>query len=157
MKKIFALLLSLAACGRDSPDSKGNVSDSNVASEKTQEEIDAEMVDSAKAQLIGDWTYPGIDIEQLHFGEDGTGTYAGIGGKKDKSYTFTYVVYVEHKTYGNGEEYIENTMKIDYHTGESEIIVFEFKEEGGYQKMVFRTTEGGGYSGIMNFPDWVKE
>ena len=76
-----ALLMALTACGDDGSDDKENVSDSNAMAVSSQEDSDAALIDASKAKLYGTWTFSGVDLEQLTFKKDGTGTYEGIFDK----------------------------------------------------------------------------
>lgn len=175
----LTLILSLAACGGCSSEKK---SESNSASavETAQATEQSEQGDSVAgtwanddesgetitfnddetltketmAKLVGDWTYTGMeDYVKLTFNEDGTGSYDGIDVT---GLSFTYELTMEHKEYGNGEPYIDQTLKVNYSTGESEEIVIGFLEEG-QEKLTFHTTEGGGYNGVItDYGAWIR-
>ena len=166
MKKLFALLLAsvmlitLAACsdsgksGESDPvteNSSTEPSQSEKQTESTTEESTTEqqgddaVVKELKNRLCGDWRFPaeGVEMEHLKFNADGTGTYKGL---EDRNYTFTYVVHLDHRTYGNGEPYVENMLKMTYDNGETEDIIFFFNDNG---QMAFHNSEDGGYTGVM--------
>ena len=164
MKKIFALLivtvlvLSLAACGNSSKDVTA-AADAQVtqAIEETAAETEAptenpKMAVIGKDQLVGSWTYPGMeDFEKLTFNDDGTGTYVSLDGK---DLTFIYAINPTTETYGNGEEYVDNHMIVEYDTGETEDIIIFFNED---DHLCFHNSENGGYNGVFSFPEWARE
>lgn len=163
MKKIIVMLiavvlmLSLAACGNSS---KGNTASSDAQSTQAVEETAAEteaptenpkMVTITNEELTGSWTYSGLeDVEKLTFNNNGTGTYVSLDGK---DLSFTYAINPTTETYGNGEEYVDNHMIVEYDTGESEDIIIFFSED---QHLCFHNSENGGYSGVMNFAEWTR-
>ena len=157
MKKVLSfliaavLLFSLAACGSDSDD-QSKVSKTDVSSEMTQEEIDNQKIAEIKKQLVGDWIGVYFQMELLTFKDDGTGTYEGIF---DKNFTFTYDVYLEHKEFANGDEYINNILTIAYNNGKSEEIVIDLRDENT-QKLVLRDRETG-YHGVINEDTWKRK
>ena len=164
MKKILALLiaavlaLSLAACGNSA---KGDTASADAQATQAIEETAAEteevteenpkMAVIGKDQLIGSWTYPGMDgYEDLTFNDDGTGSYVGLDGT---DLTFTYAINPVTETYGNTEEYVDNHMIVDYSNGETEDIIIFFSEEN---HLCFHNSENGGYNGILNYPEWTR-
>ena len=158
MKKIItlfiaaALTLSLAACGSDD---KGKVSDSNLTAVSSEEDADTALIKASKAKLLGTWTVSGLDLdlEQLTFNEDGTGTYEGIF---DKKCTFTYTVSTYHQDIGNGKEKVVALMSVNFSTGEAEDITFEIREETN-EKLVFHNSDyTSGYHGYFNFDDYIR-
>lgn len=170
MKKILAFLLaamltfSLAACGSARKDKPAETRDEQPAAapqpveepeetpEADPETDDDALVEELKNILVGEWYVAILDLEQLTFREDGTGHYVGIN---DKDLSFTYRVYVDHMTYGNGVPYINNMLEIHYDTGETELIIFFFNEQG---QMGFHNSDDGGYSGVINYIDvWTKK
>lgn len=175
MKKIVALLiaalliLSLAACGNSDKDGSSEKDKGKSTAEATQKaeeteapaeevteapeptEEDPNMVVIQQEELIGSWTFPGMEgYEELTFNEDGTGSYKGIN---DKDLTFTYTVSPETRQFANGEDYINNMLKIEYSTGEAEDIVIFYNEE---HHLCFHNSENGGYSGVISYAEWVK-
>ena len=157
MKKIImlliaaALMLSLAACGSDE---KGKFSDSDLTAVSSEEGADAALIRSSKAKLLGTWTVSGVDMEQLTFNEDGTGTYEGVF---DKKWDFTYTVSTYHQKYNNGDEKVVALLSVSYKTGESEDITFEFRGDAD-EKMVFHNSDyTSGYSGYFNFDEYVRQ
>ena len=159
MKKIFtlfiaaAMLLSMVACGNSDQDDKGKVSDSNLSAVSSEEDADTALIKASKAKLLGTWTYSGVDLEQLTFNEDGTGTYEGIF---DKMCTFTYAVSTYHQVYNNGDEKVVALMRVNFSTGETEDITFEFRGDAD-EKMVFHNSDyTSGYYGYFNFDEFVR-
>lgn len=178
MKRLFvlliaaALLLSLVACSSSDSNKKTDAGSQASTTEATQtaeateavteeatqapeatEVDDDALVEETKAKMVGSWSYTGMeDYVRLTFNEDGTGSYKG----PDEEFTFTYSIAAVHKTFNNGEPYIDKTMTVNYSTGESEEIVIDFLQEGTEQ-LTFHTTEGGGYSGIITYyGGWIK-
>ena len=163
-----AMMASFAGCG-----DSGSGKTSETEAEKTTAEIvqtteaaeavteepettqasDEEMIAENKSKLVGDWVAKDLDVETLSFSEDGTGKYKNFDGEE---ISFAYELSVAHKAYGNGEEYVDNLMKVDYSSGESEDIMIDFREEGNTE-LVFHSSESGGYSGVMNFDVWTKK
>ena len=159
MKKIItlfitaALLLSMVACGNSHQDDKEKVSDSNLTAVSSEEDADTALIKASKAKLLGTWTYSGVDMEQLTFSEDGTGTYEGIF---DKKCTFTYTVSTYHQDIGNGKEKVVALMSVNFSTGEAEDITFEIREETR-EKLVFHNSDyTSGYYGYFNFDEFVR-
>lgn len=176
MKKLFALLcaaalaVSLAACGGSGKDDTAQSANETSAAVTTQTaetteavteapaeteaptEEDPRMVVIKKEELVGDWTVTGMEeFEHLTINEDGTGTYKGIN---EKDLSFTYELSPELKHFNNGEEYINNMLKVKYDNGESEDIIIFFTDQG---KLAFHNSDNGGYSGVMNYIDaWTK-
>ena len=156
MKKIItlfiaaAMLLSLVACGSDD---KEKVSDSNLTAVSNEEDADTALIKASKKKLLGTWTVSGVDLEQLTFNEDGTGTYEGIF---DKMCTFTYAVSTYHQVYNNGDEKVVALMSVNFSTGETEDITFEFRGDAD-EKMVFHNSDyTSGYYGYFNFDEFVR-
>lgn len=166
------LILSFAACGNaetnkptESSNDKSEVTTQKYEETKattvapteiaaTTEADDSSLIEAAQKQLIGSWSYPGVDEELLTFNEDGTGTYTGIGGK---DYSFSYNVSVIRDTYNNGTEYTNNLMSVTYNTGETEDITFEFRKDAE-EKMIFHNSDySSGYSGIITFDEWTRK
>lgn len=175
MKNLIALLiaviliLSLAACGNSD---KGGSSEKDkseataAATEKVEEteapteaateapeptEEDPNMVVIQQDELIGSWTFPGMEgYEELTFNEDGTGSYKGIN---DKDLTFTYTLAPVTKQFANGADYIDNMLSMAYSTGETEDIIVFFNDE---HHLCFHNSENGGYNGVISYPEWVK-
>lgn len=179
MKRVYALVLSaimalsLASCSDSAKDSKADKSSAEAvttttatttttttapvteaSSEEPESSVpdDSELAAEQQEQLLGDWHYSTIDEETLSFNADGTGKYSSIVSGTE--HIFKYTVYISHKEFNNGEPYIDNMMKIEYNTGEVEDIIFEVREEYGKTILVFRNSESGEYSGVINFPDW---
>ena len=174
MKKVLAILiavmliLSLAACGNSGTDTKSESTESpSVEATQAEEETepvteapasteanDDALIEETTAKLVGDWTYAGMeDFVRLTFNEDGTGSYNGLDVT---DLTFTYVMSMEHKEYGNGEAYIDKTLTVTYNTGEAEEIVIDFLQEA-QEQLTFHTTDGGGYSGIITYyGGWIR-
>lgn len=183
MKKLIVLLFaivlvfSMAACGNSGKNdaSTPDTDNTSAAPEATEagteatqapedtteaESADTQAEDAAAVaelteQIVGTWAFPGDgspNAEVLMFNADGTGDYQSIG---DKHYTFTYVIYIDHRTYNNGEAYTENMFTITYDTGDVEDIIFFFTEAG---KLAFHNSENGGYTGMMdNFDVYTKQ
>ena len=148
-----ALLMALTACGDDGSDDKENVSDSDAMAVSSQEDSDAALIYASKAKLYGTWTFSGVDLEQLTFKKDGTGTYEGIF---DKKCTFTYTVSTYHQVYNNNSEKVIALMSVSFSTGESEDITFEFRGDND-EKLVFHNSDyTSGYYGNFNFDEYVK-
>lgn len=167
MKKLIALLmtavlaLSLAACGgagknnTSEPDAGNTDVEMPQNDEATEEATEAElqddtaMVEELQERLTGDWGFPGNgtddDIEHLTFNEDGTGSYASIAS--GKNYSFTYTIHIDHRTYNNGEAYVEYMLNMAYDNGETEDFIFFFNDNG---QMAFHNSEDGGYFGVMD-------
>ena len=125
-----------------------------AGTQETGPEDDAAAAEALKETILGDWVYPGggYELEHLTFNADGTGTYTGL---EDRQYSFTYDVMLDHRTYGNGEAYTENMLRMAYDTGETEDIIFFFNDSG---QMVFHDSENGGYTGVMYCIDvFIKE
>lgn len=177
MKKLFvfliaaALVFSLAACAGSGTDAKADggsgvtteaatqaeeATEADIAEPEEPEETEADydaMIEAGREQLIGSWTYDGVDDERLTFSEDGTGSYKGIF---DKDCTFTYTVSLFRDSYANGREYAVLLLSVAYSTGESEDITFEFRDEPA-EKMVFHNSDyTSGYSGVINFDEYVR-
>ena len=159
------LLLSLVACGKseeNKPDETGTGNDQTEdvnEPEDPRELSDEQLIAQVKAELVGEWYCPIVELEHLTVNEDGTGHYVGL----DKDVTFTYSIRVERLERENNGRLIDDIMKIDYDNGETEEVIFLIGDEEivgnpGKTKMLFNTLDHGGYSGVMNFFDpWVKK
>ena len=171
MKKLIALLLiaalalCLAACGgkngptepagNDETTAEAAPTDAETTEPEETEQTDEDLVAELTERLTGVWGYPGDgteDFEKLTFNADGTGSYRGV---PDKQYTFTYAIRIDHRTYANGEPYVEYMIKLDYDNGVTEDNIFFFTDSG---KLAFHNAEDGGYNGQILFLDsLVKE
>ena len=117
------------------------------------EASDDALIEEARTQLMGEWTVSGVDMERLTFREDGTGTYTGIF---DKDCTFTYVVSILHTEDNWVSDGTINLLHVTYDTGDAEDITFDFRGDAG-EKMVFHSGDySSGYSGFLNFDEWVR-
>lgn len=160
MKKIItlliaaALMLSLTACGDSGSEGKEKVSNSNLPAVSSEEDGDSSLIKASQAKLIGTWTISGVDMEQLTFNEDGTGTYEGIF---DKKCTLTYTVSTYHQVYNNGDEKVVALMSVSFSTGEAEDITFEFRGDAD-DKLVFHNSDyTSGYHGYINFDEYERK
>ncbi|MBQ7687848.1 MAG: hypothetical protein IJT27_01390 [Clostridia bacterium] len=174
MKKTVALLialafiLSLAACGNSGKNNAREPGADNTVSGAAQDlqtdaadepadeaQDDAAAVEALKEQIVGVWGFPGDggeDAERLTFNADGTGEYQTLN---DKRMSFTYEIYIDHRTYNNGAPYTENMFHMEYDTGETEDFIFFFTEAG---KLAFHNSDNGGYNGVLDyFDNYTKE
>ena len=175
MKKVFALfialfcILSLAACGNSGKNNSPEPGTDDTASVSAQElqtdaatdaptdeaQDDDAAVEALKEQIVGVWGFPGDggeDAERLTFNADGTGEYQTLN---DKRMSFTYEIYIDHRTYNNGAPYTENMFHMEYDTGETEDFIFFFTEAG---KLAFHNSDNGGYNGVLDyFDNYTKE
>ena len=173
MKKLIALLitaaltLSFAACGGpgknapSEPNAEDTAAEAPQGDEGTEEaaeapadepQDDAALAEAEKAKLIGEWNMSGVDDILLTFNEDGTGAYKFL---TEKNITFTYLVSVSHKEYGNGEPYDDYLLNLSYDTGDVEDIIFFFNDETG--NLVFHNSDNGGYSGVIDYNEWTRK
>ena len=145
-----ALACSLTACGKDSG---SKVSDSNAAPVSSEVDPDTALIQESQKKLTGSWVVRNLDIEQLTFNSDGTGTYKGIF---DKDCTFTYTVSAYHQVYNNGDEKVIPLMHVQFSTGEVEDITFVIREDEG-NKLVFTNSDytGGYHDGVFNFDEYI--
>ncbi|MBR2676139.1 MAG: hypothetical protein IKE28_04435 [Solobacterium sp.] len=173
---IGLLSFALAACGgsanssteatvtEDKPEETAEtVADATQEGEgetgQEAEKTDEELIAETREQLVGEWYCPSIDLEHLIFNEDGTGHYTGL----DKDNDFTYTTGIDRLDTPNNGRYIEDLMTITYDNGAVEDVIFLIGDEeiSGYPgetKLMFQTTDHGGYSGVMNnFDVWVKK
>ena len=173
---ICLLSLSLAACGSSTNNSTDgseienkpeetadttaeNPQESEGETEQETEKSDEQLIAETKEQLVGEWYCPSIDLEHLVFNEDGTGHYTGL----DKDNEFTYTTSIDRLDTPNNGRYVEDLMTIAYDNGVTEDVIFLIGDEeiSGYPgetKLLFQTTDHGGYSGVMNnFDVWVKK
>lgn len=167
MKKFLALfltlvfVLSMAACGNsgktDATEPAANETVEPAQDEETEEaaepQDDAAAVEALREQIVGTWGFPGDggeDAERLVFNADGTGDYQSL----EKHYTFTYVIYIDHRTYANGAPYTETMFTVTFDTGDVEDIIFFFTDTG---KLAFHNSDDGGYFGMFdNFGEYTK-
>lgn len=168
MKKVFAsllaliLVLSFAACGNSGkPDATEPDADETVSQpvpddqteDATEPQDDAAAVADLQEQIVGTWGFPGDggeDAERLVFNADGTGDYQSL----DKHFSFTYVIYIDHRTYANDAPYTENMFTVTSDTGDVEDIIFFFTESG---RLAFHNSDDGGYFGMFdNFGEYTK-
>lgn len=168
MKKVFALcialvlILSAAACGNSgktdvtepaADDTAAQAVSDAEAEDATEPQDDAAAAAALQEQIVGTWGFPGDggeDAERLVFNADGTGDYQSL----DKHYTFTYVIYIDHRAYANGAPYTENMFTVTFDTGDVEDIIFFFTESG---KLAFHNSDDGGYFGMFdNFGEYTK-
>ena len=89
---------------------------------------------------------------KLTFREDGTGSYLRLDGSER---SFLYRISTSRETYNNGEEYVNDVMTVAYNNGASEEIVIDFRESDGTE-LVLHGSDGGGYSGVIEFDVWTK-
>ena len=135
------------------PTQNGDITEDVTEAPSDEPQDDAAAVEALQKKIVGTWGFPGDggeNAERLTFNADGTGEYQSLG---DKHYTFTYVIYIDHRTYANGAPYTENMFTITYDTGDVEDIIFFFTEAG---KLAFHNSENGGYSGMIdNFDSYT--
>lgn len=169
MKKLFAVLLAaallfaLAACSNagaepaDTPDTAEPSAQVTLPQTETEAPAaltdDGKLVVDLKTQLIGDWGYSGYDGVRLTFRDNGTGSYLGLDGAER---SFLYLLSVAHEAYNNGEEYVNYQMSLKYDNGASEDVIIDLRENDGTE-LVLHNSEGGGYSGLIDFDVWGKE
>ena len=146
MKKILALLLtaalllSLAACGKD----------------KQKEENNAAAITELQNQLVGNWTHYNwiynSTSNHLVFNADGTGSYQGgvvEDGKYEFDYTFTYTITIAEK--GDKYKYTVNQLTIQYNeVDDSETRDFRFLDTGALY-LVYADHQ------IIQFDDYIRE
>lgn len=117
------------------------------------EASDDALIEEALTQLMGEWTVSGVDMERLTFREDGTGTYTGIF---DKDCTFTYAVSILHTEDNWVSDGTINLLHVAYDTGESEDITFDVRGDAGEKMVLHNGDYTSGYSGFLNFDEFVR-
>lgn len=168
MKKLFAVLLAaallftLAACSNagaeptDAPETTELPSEVTQAPEESEAPAaltdDGKLVADTKTQLIGEWGSAGFDGVKLTFRDNGTGSYLGLDGAER---SFLYLLSVAHEAYNNGEEYVNYQMSLKYDNGASEDVVIDIRDNNGAE-LVLHNTDGGGYTGLIDFDVWTK-